>query len=88
MVRKRRAAPQIILEILELAKGGSKRTNIMNECNMSFSQATSYLDILSDAGWIKEDSEGNWFTTEKGRNVCTTCQKCKEIFNEMKDESK
>ena len=83
---KRRAAPQIILTILETAKQGKRKTRIMGLCNLSFTQVNGYLDVLSKAGWI-EEVEGIWRTTKKGLEVCSVCMKCKEIFNKMRDDS-
>jgi len=83
---KRRAAPGIILTILETAKHGKRKTRIMGECNLSFTQVNEYLDVLSKAGWIKE-VEGIWRTTEKGLEVCSVCAQCKEIFTKVRDDS-
>jgi len=83
---KRRAAPQIILTILETAKQGKRKTRIMGMCNLSFTQVNGYLDVLSKAGWI-EEVEGIWRTTEKGLEVCSVCMECKEIFNKVQDNS-
>ena len=83
---KRRAAPQIILTILETAKRGKRKTRIMGLCNLSFTQVNGYLDVLSKAGWI-EEVEGIWRTTEKGRKVCSVCMKCKEIFNKAQRDT-
>ena len=78
---KRRTSPQIILEILETAKQGKRKTRVMYDCRLSFTQLNGYLDVLSKACWI-EEAEGVWRTTEKGLEVCNVCMKCKAIFKQ------
>ena len=80
--RKRRVRHDIIIEILQNAKGGAKKTNIMYKVNLSFIQLELYLDNLAKAGLISEKS-GIWKTTEKGLHVIDACNICHSLMEEV-----
>ena len=46
MFNKRRSEIQIIGEILELSRYGAKKTEILYQSNMSFTQLQNYLSFL------------------------------------------
>jgi len=79
---KKRARHDIILEILQNAKGGAKKTNIMYKTNLSFSQSEQYLSALKKAGFIAENS-GIWKTTEKGLYVIDACELCHSLMEKV-----
>jgi len=63
----RRGHFQIIAEILELCIRPQKKTRIMYEVYLSFSQSKMYLNKLQKAGLMKlHHSEERYVTTEKG----------------------
>ena len=62
---KRRGNLQLIAEILENAKVGSTKTNIMCKVGMNYPQLIEYLEILSANSLIESD-EGVYWTTSKG----------------------
>ena len=74
MFNKRRSEIEIIGEILDLSKNGAKKTEILYQNNMSFSQLQNYLSFLLDKNIIEENSilNGNgvhskvFINTEKG----------------------
>ena len=74
---KRRSEIEIIGEILDLSKEGAKKTEILYQNNMSFSQLQDYLSYLLEKDLIKENMISNnngaiskvFITTEKGNNL-------------------
>ena len=77
--RKRRVRQDIIIEILQSAKDGAKKTHIMYKDNLSFSQLEKYLNALKNGGFITEKS-GIWKTTEKGLHVIEACKMCRRLL--------
>ncbi|MCW4033805.1 MAG: winged helix-turn-helix domain-containing protein [Candidatus Bathyarchaeota archaeon] len=72
--RKRRDRLYIIAEILNIAKGGSLKTQIMYRANLSFAQLNEYLSFLTKMELleIKEDDNKNSYEiTEKGEKYLT-----------------
>ena len=61
----RRSRLEIIREILEVAKLGAKKTEIVYKTNLTFSRADEYLKFLMEKGLIKKEDK-KWRTTEKG----------------------
>jgi len=80
--RRRRARHDIILQILKFAKNGAKKTRIMFGARLSFDQLEHYLNHLSMAGFITEES-GIWKTTEKGLHVIDACELCLRLIEEI-----
>jgi len=80
---RRRARHDIIMEILKAAKGGEKKTRIMQTAQLSFHQLEQYLNALNHAGFIVEES-GFWKTTEKGLHVIEACELCLRLTEEVK----
>ena len=67
--RKRRDRLYIISEILDIAKSGSLKTQIMYGANLSFAQLNEYLNFLIKVGFLeiqKENRKNNYITTDKG----------------------
>lgn len=52
-VRGRRDRHEIITEILESARGGTKKTHIMYKARLSSSQIGGYLDLLIGKGYLE-----------------------------------
>ena len=83
MANKRRSEIQIIGEILDLSKNGAKKTEILYQNNMSFSQLQDYLSYLLEKELIKENAVSNnngtirkvFITTEKGNNLLVDINK-------------
>ena len=55
--RKRRDRLGIMAEILEIAKNGCLKTQIMYRANLSFAQLNEYLRFLLQVGVLKETNE-------------------------------
>lgn len=77
MFNKRRSEIQIIKDILKLSKNGVKKTEILHQGNLSFSQLQNYLSYLIENEIIKENDNKRpngstnkiYITTEKGINL-------------------
>lgn len=67
--RQYRSRFDIAANILEIAKGGSRKTRIMYLGNLSFELVQKYLDLLArfDLIEIREWPERTYIATEKGR---------------------
>jgi predicted transcriptional regulator len=67
--RARRDRLYIMGEILETARDGSLKTQIMYRANLSFAQLNEYLSFLLEVGLLKETSDDGkaiYRTTRKG----------------------
>jgi predicted transcriptional regulator len=67
--RKRRDRLYIIAEILDIAKDGALKTQIMYKANLSFAQLNSYLKLLMDTQLLEittKDRKRVYKTTKKG----------------------
>lgn len=77
MFNKRRSEIQIIKEILDLSRTGAKKTEILYQSNMSFTQLKNYLNFLIDKKIIKENIVPNdagysnkiYVNTKKGNEL-------------------
>ena len=67
--RKRRDRLFILAEILNIAQGGSLKTQIMYRANLSFAQLNEYLNFLTKMEFLEiqnENRKDNYVTTSKG----------------------
>ena len=67
--RKRRDRLYIMAEILNVAKDGVLKTQIMYRANLSFAQLNNYLSLLTDLKLLNENSSDRktmYKTTKKG----------------------
>jgi len=76
MVNARRSEFEIIREILMLSRHGTKRTEILYQCNLSYTQLQKYLPFLIERDIMEEQhikNNGNstklYKLTQKG-NLC------------------
>jgi predicted transcriptional regulator len=66
----------IVVEILEKAKSGKKKTELMRSVGLSHAQSKQYLAILLEKELL-EISENNLFTTsKKGLEFLEKCGEC------------
>jgi len=78
---KRRDRLYIIAEILNIAKGGSLKTQIMYRANLSFAQLNEYLSFLIKMNLLEiknENSKNIYRTTAKGEKYL---EKYKDLAN-------
>lgn len=77
LFNKRRSEIQIIGDILALSKNGAKKTEILYQSNMNFSQLQNYLSHLLEKDILEESFITNdngikskvYVTTEKGNEL-------------------
>jgi len=76
--RKRRDRLYIIAEILQIAKGGSLKTQIMYRANLSFAQLNEYLTFLTKMEFLEIQNENK-------KNMYTTTAKGDKYLEKYKD---
>ena len=84
---KRRDKLGIIAEILEVAKDGTLKTQIMYRANLSFVQLTEYLEYMLKTELIAKfdvNSKDVYMATEKGLDFL---QKHSKLIDLLNDES-
>ena len=76
MVNARRSELKIIDEILSLSKNGAKTTELLYQCNLSYTQCKSYLSFLQEKSVLMEKTEKNggnynkiYYTTQRGNDL-------------------
>ena len=79
---RRRGRHGIVVEILEIARNGAKKTKIMYKARLSYSQLEKYLNALRKEGFITEES-GVWKTTERGLDVIKACRICMRLVEKV-----
>jgi predicted transcriptional regulator len=85
--RKRRDKLYIIAEILEIAKEGVLKTQIMYRANLSFTQLKDYLGFMLETSLLeknKQDNKDIYKATEKGLDFL---QRYRQIGNLLKNEN-
>ncbi len=70
----------IVVEILEKAKSGKKRTELMRSVGLSHEQSKQYLTILLEKGLLKIDENNLFITSKKGLEFLEKCGECL-LFN-------
>lgn len=76
----KRGRLDIIIDILEVAKGGTNKTAIVYGANLNFQLTEKYLAPLLKNGFV-ENRQDKYVTTEKGRTIL---EKAKEINFRLK----
>ncbi len=74
--------------ILQVTADGAKKTHIMYECNLSFRQLNSYLDFLTETGFLeklmlKENHKEDlmiFMTTDKGKDFIKAYRHLKALL--------
>jgi predicted transcriptional regulator len=82
-VRKRRDRLYIMGKILEIARDGCLKTQIMYRANLSFVQLNEYLGFLLEVGLLKETSEDGksvYRTTRKGVRFLRNYYKIRDLL--------
>jgi predicted transcriptional regulator len=83
---KRRDKLYIVAEILEIAKEGTLKTQIMYKANLSFTQLNDYLKFMLKIGLldkVHENDKERYETTAKGMDFL---QRYREITELLKNE--
>jgi len=85
---KRRDKLYIIAEILEIARDGTLKTQVMYRANLSFTQLNDYLDFMLKTSLLDRILQNNkevYRSTEKGTAFL---QRYREISELLKTEDK
>ena len=75
--KKRRGGFEIIVDILNAAMEGAKKTEIVYKANLNFKRAGNYLSYLEERQLIEYMGDG-YRTTEKGKEFLRDYQKMME----------
>ena len=89
--RKRRDRLYIIAEILEIAKDGTLKTQIMYKANLSFSQLNEYLNFLVSLNLLEckqADGKTVYKTTEKGIKYLDNYKEILQLLKNTKNNVK
>ncbi len=77
----RRTRIDIIIDILDVAKGGVNKTSIVYRTNLNFKLADKYLELLQKQGMV-ENNPNKYKTTDKGKIFL---EKAKEITQQLEE---
>lgn len=83
MSRRRRDRLTIMAEILNIAREGTLKTQIMYRANLSFAQLNEYLSFLRGVKLLKvntEDGRRTYKTTPKGIRYLENFSKIKDLL--------
>ena len=87
MVNNRRSELDIIGDIIHLSQKGAKKTQLLYQGNLSYSQLNDYLIFLLDKDILEEISINNrngkqkiYKSTQKGHNLLTDINKTLSYF--------
>lgn len=81
--RKRRDRLYIMAEVLEIARNGCLKTQIMYRANLSFAQLNDYLGFLLEVRLLKESNENGktvFRTTRKGFRFLQNYYKIRDLL--------
>ena len=89
--RKRRDRLFIMAEILEIAREGCLKTQIMYRANLSFAQLNEYLSLLLDLNLleaVKTSEKTLYRTTAKGLRYLQSYREIRELLKKGKGNNK
>jgi predicted transcriptional regulator len=66
----------IVVEILEKAKSGRSKTELMREVGLSYTQSKQYFSALLEKGLLEIDEDNRYFTAKKGLEFLEKCGEC------------
>ena len=88
-VQKRRDRLYIIAQILEIAKSGCLKTQIMYRANLSFAQLNEYLSFLTRIHLLKLENENNkntYITSAKGNQYLEKYEDVADLLEDDEDQ--
>jgi len=88
--RKRRDRLFIMAEILEIAREGCLKTQIMYRANLSFAQLNEYLSLLLDLNLLevsKATERTLYKTTDKGLRYLQSYREIRELLKKGKENN-
>jgi predicted transcriptional regulator len=66
----------IAIEILDKAKSGKKKTELMLEVGLSYLQSKQYLTTLAERGLLEVETDHRYKTTKMGLDYLKKCSEC------------
>jgi len=66
----------ITFEILRKATAGKKKTELMREVGLSYTQSKKYLNVLVEKELLKKNGKTVFRTTDKGLEFLEKCKQC------------
>lgn len=74
--RANRDRHDIVVEILEKAKSGKNKTDLMREVGLSYTQSKQYFSALIEKGLLEIDKDSRYKTSKKGLEFLEKCGEC------------
>jgi len=84
-VNQKRNALQVMVQILELTRKGSRKTRLMYGSNTSFEQLRKYLEYMKAHGLMVEEND-IFSITEKGREFVKAYRELEQILRDSRTE--
>jgi len=66
----------IVMEILNKAKNGKNKTEIIRDVGLSYKQTKQYLGTLLEKGMLELDKDRRFRTTKTGQEFLERCSEC------------
>ena len=66
----------IVMDILQKAKSGKNKTELMRDVGLSYSQSKQYLTILVEQGLLEAKENKRYNTSKKGISFMKKCGEC------------
>lgn len=66
----------ITMEILKKTTSGKKKTELMRDVGLSYTQTKQYLRVLLEKGLLAIDEKHRFKTTKKGLETLEKCMEC------------
>ncbi|BBD72189.1 hypothetical protein HS1genome_0578 [Sulfodiicoccus acidiphilus] len=84
MPRRNRNKLEIMMDIMEACREGSRKTRIMYTANLSYELTKKYISEMEKMGLIiKREEDGEmFFLTERGRNLLDKLRKYRSLREE------
>jgi len=79
---------EITFEILNKAISGKRKTELMREVGLSYTQSQIYLGELTKKGLLEMDKRGCYKTTSRGLEFLEKCKECPLFRWEKRSKSK
>ena len=77
--KERRGKMEIMADILSVARGGARKTEIVYKANLNFTRVERYIPLLEERGLVA-NSGAVYRTTKKGEDFLYDYQKVHEIL--------
>jgi predicted transcriptional regulator len=72
----RRDRHDIIIDILRKAAPGTRKTELMSDVGLSYTQTKKYLNVLLNNGLLEPTEKRRLRTTKKGLEFLEKCSEC------------